>query len=442
MGKSVLPGIVAVRCGVGFRTVWYLNSRLSLYGNGAWPRLSVACLRGPAFIRKNSVCRSARTGEAPLRRVHCLSGETENSLIRTVTAIVIGLAGGVFVWVAAPYNNLILGNAYISDDFLAPAAMFFMLVLVLGANTLLHRCAPGRALNMRQLAIILGMLLVSSIVPGQGLLRALPYSLAGSAVRVSTDRHLADAYKLLRLHPSLFPDPVRYGVETPASDAFLSELSPGQRIPWHAWIGPLFSWGGFLVPWWLMMTALAVIVLPQWRDRERLPFPLLQVQQALIETPGPGEVLPPLFRRRSFWIAAATVFLLHLLAGAKQYFPASVPAIPLSWDLSRCFAEEPLVYLPGFIKYNRIHFVFVGIAFFMRKRVGFSIWAFQILYGFYIMTKLAYFPPFSYQTIADQRIGAFIAIPIGVLWLGLSHFRHVLHYVIRGGGTKGLGDTG
>jgi len=352
---------------------------------------------------------------------------------RTLTAILVGLVGGVFIWTVAPYNNLILGNAYISDDFLAPAAMFFMLVLVLGVNAFLHWRLPRFSLDSRQLALVFGMVLVASIVPGQGLLRDLPYSLAGSAVRVRGDRRLADAYRLLRLRPTLFPDPVGYGRSTPASDALLSQLAPGERIPWHAWLGPLFSWAGFLLPWWLMMVALAVIVLPQWRDRERLPFPLLRVQQALIETPEAGTALPPLFRRRSFWVAAGLVFFLHLLAGAKQYFPAGVPAIPLSWDLSRCFAEEPLVYLPGFIKFNRVHFVFVGIAFFMRKRVGFSIWAFQVLYALYIMIKLAYFPPFSYQVIADQRIGAFFAIPLGVLWLGRAHFRGVFHCVLRGG---------
>ncbi len=350
---------------------------------------------------------------------------------RTVVAAVIGLLGGLFIWTAAPYNNLILGNAYISDDYLPPAAMFFMLVLVLGVNTALYRFLPRFALTSKQLALIFGMVLVSSIVPGQGLLRDLPYSLAGSAVRVSRNHRLANAYQKLHLHPNLFPDPLGYGADTPASDSFIQQLTPGERIPWHAWLGPLLAWGAFLLPWWLMMTAMAVLLFPQWRDRERLPFPLLQVQQAVIETPEPGACLPPMFRRKSFWIAAGLVFLLHLMAGGKKYFPESIPAIPLSWDLSRCFTEAPLVYLPGFIKYNRIHFVFVGIAFFMRKRVGFSIWVFQLLYALYIMIHIAYFPPFSYQEIADQRIGAFLVVPLGVLWLARRHLRAIWKAMFR-----------
>ncbi|MHC4503438.1 MAG: DUF6785 family protein, partial [Planctomycetota bacterium] len=351
---------------------------------------------------------------------------------RTTAAITVGLAGAVFIWVVTPYNNFVLGNAYISDDYMPPAALFVAMLLVLGVNPLLRRLAPGFSFDARELALIFGILLVACVTPSQGLLRELPYGLAGSVSRVSKSEKLATAYKELDPPASLFPDPLAHGGEPKASTAFLDKLRKGESIPWGNWAGPLFAWLGLLLPWWLMMTALAVIVLPQWRDNERQPFPLLAVQQALVEDPGPGHSFAPIFRNRLFWLAGGAVFLLHFLAGANQYFPGRVPEIALEWRLDRFFTEEPLIHMPWFMKYYRLHFIFLGVAFFMPKRVGFSIWFFQLAYAVYIIVGNAYLPPFYYHTITDHRTGAFFVFPLGVLWLGRRHWAHVFRCVFKG----------
>jgi hypothetical protein len=350
---------------------------------------------------------------------------------RLAAAVAIGVLGSVFIWIAVPYNNFVLGNSYISDDYMPVAALFVVLVLVLGLNPLLRRACPRLCLDRVQLAVVFGMLLVACITPSQGLLRELPYAVAGANSRVASDRAVADLYEELQPPASLFPDPLIYDRDPPASGPFLLELLPGESIPWRAWLPPLLAWSGFLVPWWLMMIALAAIVWPQWRENERLPFPLLGVQEALIEAPEAGHCLAPIFRNRAFWMGCGSVFALHLLAGLQQYFPDNVPAIPLAWDLSPCFAEEPLQFLPHYIKANRLHFMFLGVAFFMPKRIGFSIWFLQVAYAVWIMLGTAYRPPFRYDAITDHRIGAFIAVPLGVLWLGRTHWARVLRTMVR-----------
>lgn len=355
---------------------------------------------------------------------------------RILAAIAVGLAGSLFIWWAVPYNNFVLGNSYISDDYIPTAALFVVFVVVLGINPLLRRFRPGAALTSRQLAVVFGILLVACVTPSQGLLREFPYMLAGACKRVSQDQHLADLYAKLHLPPSLFPDGLGRWQETPVSDSFLQQLRPGESVPWRAWIAPTLAWGGFLLPWWLMMTAVAVIVLPQWRDNERLAFPLLTVQQALVEAPGEGHCFAPIFRTRSFWLGAGMVFVLHALSGLHQYNPGGVPAIPLSWDLSKCFAEAPLSYLPWYIKAYRLHFIFLGVAFFMPKRIGFSIWFFQIAYAFVIVIGRAYHPPFHYEMITDHRIGAFFAVPLWILWLGRVRWAQVARRTIHGGALE------
>jgi len=279
------------------------------------------------------------------------------------------------------------------------------------------------------------MLLVASVLPSQGLLLFLPYSLASMCVKLSTRKQLADVYSSADLRPSLFPEKLGYGESVPASERLLGELLPGEAIPWGVWIHPLFTWGLFLLFFGLMMLGLSMIVLPQWRKNERLSFPLLEIQNCLIEPPAEDHLFARVFRSRSFWIGTVLVFVLYLLYGANIHFPEGVPAIPLSWDLRQCFTEEPLCYLPSNIYSARIYFLFVAIAFFMPSRIGFSIWATTIAYGVYVMVGTAYFPPFHESTISDHRSGAMLTLTAVILWLGRARWMQVGRCLFRKAGT-------
>ena len=355
---------------------------------------------------------------------------------RMFWGLAIGLVGSIVIWLATPYSNFVIGSSYIADSYLPIAALFVTLLLVLGINPLLRRLAPRWSLNRTQLALAVGMMFVACVLPGQGLLRMLPYSLARTPLDVSANKQLAEGFKAMGLPPSLFPDRIGYGADTPNAQHFITELPAGESIPWAAWIPPLLSWGTFLLFSWLMMVGLALIVLPQWRRNERLPFPLLTVQQELVAEPEQGRYLPPLFRKRSFWVAAGIVLILHFLSGLKQYNPEGVPTIPLNWNLSRLFTEEPLVYLPGHIRANRIYFIFLGVAFFMPSRIGFSVWFFVVAYAAYVVVGRAYVPPFYYGTIPDHRMGGMLILTLGVLWLGRAHWAHVFRCLFRRGGTE------
>jgi len=358
--------------------------------------------------------------------------------LRVLAAAAVGLVGSAFIWLVTPYNNYVIFNSYISDSYLPTAALLVTLVLVLAVNPLLRWLRPGLAFDRSQTAIALAIMLVASVLPGHGMLRGLPYSLADIPRRVSADRRLAEAYKAMDLPPGLFPDRIGYQAETPASDWFVTDLPPGKHVPWSAWAGPLVSWGPFLAAAWLMAMGLSLIVLPQWRRNERLAFPLLTVQEALIDDPAEGGLLAPLFHSKGFWIAALGVLGLYLLAGANTYDPESVPAVPLSWDLQRLFTEEPWYYLPSHIYRARIYFLFVGVAFFMPSRIGFSIWFFVIAYALVRVVWTAYFPPYNeWGIVADQRSGAMVAIALVVLWLGRKHWAKVMGGLLgRGGGEE------
>lgn len=447
---------------------------------------------------------------------------TPFSAARVITAVVVGLLGAVIIWVVTPYNNYVLANSYVSDSYLPVAALFLLLLLVLVVNPLLRLVNRSWALNFRQLALIAGIWLVASVVPGQGLMRMLPAMLAQAPRSASQNKRLAEAYDESKIPQSLFParyewkeisddakpllidrlkkvgasdklderqrrlanglafllerfefsdaeikslqtqlppllkaagvapitpadlntrqhwvrtsgtvSNLAFGERHEVAEYFATELPEGVPLPWKAWAGPLLTWGVFFLFAWLLMIGLGMIVLPQWRQNERLPFPLLTFHHALIEEPEQGRFFATLFRKRSFWLAAGVIFVLHGMVGLKTYHPEAVPAIPLNWSLINFFSEEPLYYTPGWMHTSQIYFMFLGFAFFMPSRISFSIVFFQVAYALYIMLGHAYLAKFEWGTISDHKTGALVALSAVIVWLGRAHWLNVFRTLFR-----------
>lgn len=347
------------------------------------------------------------------------------------SAILVGLLASAAVWIVTPYNNFVILGAFASDSYLPIAGFSVLLLLVLVANPLLRKFLPGISYSEKDLALILSMILIASVLPGQGLFRTIPYALVGLSVHVRENARFAEFFTSMNIPNILFPETMAFGIATPVADAFVNELSVGDSIPWSAWLLPILTWGMFFVSCFLFMIGLALILFPQWRQNERLSFPLIAVNQSLIEEPDNGSLFSPIFREKSFWFAVGAVFLIHLFAGWKLQNPEGVPAFPVSWSLRNLFMDGPLRYLPGHIHTNRIYFVFLGIAFFMPSRIGFSIWFFAVAYGFYVVAGNTLFPPYYSMTINDHRFGAMLALSLWVIWLGRTHWLHVIKCVAR-----------
>lgn len=364
--------------------------------------------------------------------------------LRLACAVALGLLGGFFIWVTTPYVDVVINcnanAADLCDGYLPKGAMFVLLVAVLALNPLLIRRFPRLALNKRQIALVLGLALVSSSVPGDGLLRRLPYQLVGVPFTANMDKQKAEAYRKLHLPPSLFPSRIEYGLDPLECRYFIQELPPADArnptgpkapLPWRAWLGPALAWGTFFGFAWALMIGMAQIVVPQWQRNERLPFPLLALQDTLIQSPGEGRCVAPIFRNRLFWLTAGTVLVLTALDRIQPYLPGVIPSIPLSWDLSRCFTEVPLTYLPAHIKGNSLFFIVIGVAFVMPARISFSLWFFVLAYAGYRMVGTAYFPPFDARTIEHQQTGAMLALTVAVLWLGRKQWAKVFSLLWR-----------
>ncbi len=339
--------------------------------------------------------------------------------------------GCVIIWVVVPYNNFLLDNTYLSDSFLPEAVVGLLLGIVLLLNPLLRLAGPRFMLDRWQVALIASLLLFAAIIPSNGLMRMYPRFVAetnqGLNEGVTTSRIAADA----NFRQQLFPDPLPQRAadgsvktfETPISDQFIDELDEGASVPWRAWAGPMAVWGMLILAMWMMMLGLGGVVYPQWRDRERLPFPLLNVYQAFV---GDGDeptkrVLPAVFTNKAFWIAVTVVFLIHAMRGLNT-FTNAVPFFPLEWNLGDYLNDSVFRNAPIPLKRHYIFFALVGVAYFIPNRYAMSIWGWVVGYSLYVTFGRSYIPAFNDGQITHQGFGVVLAIVVWTLWLGRDHW--------------------
>jgi hypothetical protein len=345
--------------------------------------------------------------------------------------IAVAIPAVILIWVVVPVSNYLLANAQIADDYMMPVAAFLMLCLVLGLNPLLRLFSDRARLKRSQLAVIYGILMVACLVPSSGM-RHMLHPLARTVQRANSENDVAAAYKELDLPPSLFPDSLEYGVAIPDIDSFNDELKPGEPVPWRAWIPPMFAWSGFIVPWYMMMVAMAVIFFAYWRNNERVAFPLLDVMRPLVEVPDEGKRrVPAIFRQRIFWYCFAAVFVMWSLREGSRYWPSNVPAFELRIDLSGLFTELPWANIGWWMKRITIHFIYLGVAFFAPTRISFSVWFFQVIFAVYLMIGRTYLPGFDEQAVTAHRLGAFMVFPVCILWLARAHLARVARSVVK-----------
>ena len=342
----------------------------------------------------------------------------------TWIATIIGLAGAVVMWVLQPLNNYLLNNTFIADNYLPELVVGIMAVLVLTINPLLRLImGENKAFSMGQLGLIFAILLVATAP--LSLLRIWPHSLARANQNIAISKELAALHTSMNLPDALYLEPFTYGEDTPVSSQLVDELEPGNPIPWGAWVKPLCGWGSLIVLSWLLMLGLVLAIFPQWRDNERLSFPLLTVQQELIRAPGEGHFLPPLFRNKIFWTGFIMVAIIHAFNGLNYHTDHAFPGIKHSWRLYGVFSQGLWRHMSWYMKRNQVIFSLVGLTYFVPKRVSFSLWFTVIIYQLYRMIGYEYQAPFYAGTITDHRNGAILGVGCIILWLGRNQWRAV-----------------
>ena len=377
-----------------------------------------------------------------------------------------------FLAIGAPYGNMVLRGSYMAWDFITPGAIFLFLFLIGILNLLFKLTArsiltatlfagalsaayfyafwpfneldpysPGwifssfvlisslvnipvvarrssLALNRSDLIVVYIMLLIVSSLCTLGLSeQILPVLTAIFYYASPENRWVEMLFPHFPKHPILVND-------GSGNKAFFEGVSQaGQRIPYEAWVEPLCWWGILLLALYVTMVSIAVILRRQWMERERLPYPIIQVPLAMVRGEEGNSLINRFFKSWSMRIGCVIPLIVGSLQALQQYNPV-MTITSLNWTIP---------FLPHQFLQVTISFATLGFCYLINTKVAAGIWIFHVLSKCEkelflvtgIQSKQIAHGTSAFPFLAYQGIGALIAMALLGLWIGRDHLKNV-----------------
>jgi hypothetical protein len=306
----------------------------------------------------------------------------------TRRAIVIGLVLGAAVAAVGYFSDWVLKLTYVSSD-LAPFCVFGPLVAGLLLVNPFLRWAHLRPLKAGEIAVIVSLLLVASVIPGPGLMWNFTNTLIMPLHYADTDLGW-QKNRLVELVP-----PVMLADAPPGSKEHSREMAAFRaglrtdgwvapcKVPWHIWGRTLSFWLPLLGLTFVAGIALMLALHHHWSGQEHLRYPVADFAGELLRDLD-GNYWPAVFRNRWFWAGFGLAFGTLAVNGLSLWYPQSVQ-IPLGIDLTAMTQKWPELATLSFplaeILRPRFFFAAIGLAYFVSTEVSLSVGVSTLLYA-------------------------------------------------------------
>ena len=337
----------------------------------------------------------------------------------TWRAFIIGLIAVAAFSLLDPYTSFIKSYGWLTASCFPGSAVLVLVVLAVGANTLLRLIRRGWELSQPEQMLIWCMLIVGAVIPCEGIGRYWYSLLAGPPYLARRSDYYWEDAGSLALAPEgllLSKDP-----KSMAAQQYYEGSGETGRVPWRTWLTPLAHWAAFLLPMYMAVFFLCGILRRQWVDVERLMFPLARVPLEFTDPavdPGGGSagLLPSAFTNRAFLIGVLFTAAFRLFRALPLFF-GSEQGIPLAVPMGDVFRDTPLQYA-DFLNFEFWPIV-VGFAFLVPADVSLSVWFFFLFSRaeLYVAYKLAL--PRAWGTwspfVQWQQVGAYVAFALGMV---------------------------
>ena len=298
----------------------------------------------------------------------------------------------------------------------------FLLFLLVCLTPLLKRLALFRSgLKPAELMVIFSMLLMASAVPINGTIIYLLPHMAGFVHYATTENEWG-----IHVIP-LLPNGIAIKDPAVVKGFFEGGVEPW-KVPYGAWIGPLFAWGVFLASLYMTMISLMVIFRKRWVEQERLSFPIAELPLSLVQAQT-GE--RPLFHNNLFWSGFSLVGLWGSSGMVHRFFPAFPPIN---------FSTYTRIYRNSIGISFSINFIVLGISYLVSLDILWSILLFTFIAFFQLYLIQVFgsgilgtppYRPYAHQTHLHQEVLGALIVLVGVgLYEARNHLRDVFRKTI------------
>jgi hypothetical protein len=351
-----------------------------------------------------------------------------------VRGMVVGTALTGCVAAGLPYNDFLLQSTFFGMSSSTPAAfcLFFALLLL---NTAVAAGRPAWRLNRCELLLALVMMMLASAIATRGFTGVFVAILAAPYYYATPENGWVE-----KLHPHL-PSWI-VPRDAAAVRGFFEGLDPGQPIPWSAWLPALGWWLVLMGALCCVLVCMMVILRRQWMDHERLPYPLMQVPEAMTEE-GSGR-LQPFLRRPLVWLGFAIPFCLHSFNALAQLTGLGTPVSLVSGAI-------PIFRRTVALNVS-LEWLVLGLAYLINTGVAFSLWFFYLLakcqVALYVLTGVRSTVELDSTSLRGpidsimsfQVMGAMIALVVLGLWSARTHLGAVWREARAGSAPSGEGE--
>ncbi len=365
-----------------------------------------------------------------------MASRTDPTTRITFRSLLLGLLGGIALCAFAPYNDWAMNNTFLIGNNMPLGAIMLTFLFVVLVNGPLSRYWPSKALTSFEAAVAFMVMLTMCALPTSGLIRYLLPNIVMPFQMALDNQGYRDFIETLHVKKWMFPGfngnrPIEWVGDVLAS-GYNARWLDADTSPYGRWITPFLSWGIFFGALFWALICVVCIVLRQWRDIEHLPFPLAEVQSSIIATPREGKWFNDLLSARGFWIAFFAVFLLHVNNGLHEYFPKYFVEISRGFDLRLVLSEKPWNFTDEGCRKAVIYFSVIGVTYFLKSSVAFSLWFFYVLMELTKMVLGLQGQDTNLPGLADQTQGVSIAYFLALIWVGRNHWRLVVAQAFRG----------
>ena len=365
----------------------------------------------------------------------------------TLRAVILGLLSAAFI-VAAGYMNRHMGTSEMIRGHL-PLSVFGLLVLATAfLNPLLSVIRKSARFRATEFAVITAMMLVACSLPSAGLMRYFTTIVVVPVHQVRSNTGWQKTDVMSYAPPQMLVNGGKFDEQ--AVGEWMAGMRKGtgsialDAVPWDKWSGPLSVWPPLLLLNAMAVICLALIVHPQWSQRERLKYPIAEFATSLLEQ-VPGRSVGPTLLNKGFWLAFGAIVFIHLVNGINAWFPSNTIGIPLKFDFTQVFANKFSNFMAtpraNILTKPEIYPAVIGFSFLLASDISFSLGITHVIttVSMYLLIRGGVELSEDYMrggVLQWTNFGAYLGVALLIAYIGRRYYWQVLKKAVTFGSGR------